>query len=124
MPLMRKKTIYRAVILFRENVAQSEAFIKAFPALFPPCAPCAGGTAAQTERAWAESAAGRTGEVAVMLVGEPTQVFAGNVHEKKGSVMIECDGRYVDRIDGMDAAEWYRRQARRGIRTERLAMNS
>ena len=105
-----KETIYSAMILFRENVG-NEAFIKAFSALFPGV-PCAGGTAAQTEEHGPRVLPGE-GAVAVLLVGEPTQVFAGNVHEKKGSVTIECDGRYVDRIDGMDAAEWYRRQAAR-----------
>lgn len=102
--------IYGAIILFRENVG-NEAFIKDFAVLFPDV-PCTGGTAALTAENGPRVLPG-DGEVAVMLVGQPAQITACNVHKKIGEVSLSCDGRYVNKIDGMEASDWYQAQAER-----------
>lgn len=97
-----------AIILFRENKG-NEAFIEKFSELFPGVG-CAGGTAAHTDMHGPRILPG-DGEVAVMLVGQPSAAQACNVHEKIGYADIECDQRYVDKIDGMCAGEWFQDKA-------------
>ena len=100
--------VSNAVILFRENEG-NEAFIQKFSGLFPGIG-CAGGTAAHTDTHGPRVLPG-DGDVAVMLVGQPSVVQSCNVHEKIGYADIECEQRYVGKIDGMRADEWFREKA-------------